>query len=83
VLEIERPSRILLAWQLTPDWTFDPDEANATHVEVTFDREESGARVTLVHRGFEVHGEAGAAMRESVAAKGGWAELMELYENAA
>jgi hypothetical protein len=39
--------------------------------------------VTLEHRGFDVHGEAGAAMRESVSAEGGWAQLMELYRNAA
>ena len=40
--------------------------------------------MTLEHRGFEVHGEAGAAMRESVGGDGGWAQLMELYrKNAA
>ena len=83
VVEIDRPSRILLAWQLTPEWSFDPDEANATHVEVTFAPEAGGTRVTLEHRGFEVHGEAGAAMRESVGGKGGWAELMDRYKAAA
>ena len=83
VLEIDRPNRLVLAWQLTPDWRFDPDLSNATQVEVTFEREEGGTRVTLEHRGFEVHGEAGAAMRDSVGGKGGWAELMELYKNAA
>ena len=82
VLEIDRPNRILLAWQLTPEWKFDPDRANATEVEVTFNAEENGTRVTLEHRGFEVHGEAGAAMRESVGGDGGWAQLMELYRNA-
>ena len=83
VLEIDRPNRILLAWQLTPEWKFDPDRANATEVEVTFNAEENGTRVTLEHRGFEVHGEPGAAMRESVGGDGGWAQLMELYKNAA
>jgi uncharacterized protein YndB with AHSA1/START domain len=83
VLEIDRPHRILLAWQLTPEWKFDPDPKKATQVEVTFDAEESGTRVTLTHSGFEVHGEAGAAMRESVGGEGGWAQLMELYKDAA
>jgi uncharacterized protein YndB with AHSA1/START domain len=83
VLEVDRPSRVLLAWQLTPEWKFDPNPHNATHVEVTFDAEENGTRVTLTHSGFEVHGEAGAAMRESVAGDGGWAQLMDLYRNAA
>ncbi|HEX6654277.1 MAG TPA: SRPBCC family protein [Thermoleophilaceae bacterium] len=84
VLEVDRPHRILLAWQLTPEWKFDPDRQNATQVEISFDAEEDGAtRVTLVHSGFEVHGEAGAAMRESVGGDGGWAQLMGLYKNAA
>ena len=84
VLQIDRPSRILLAWQLTPEWKFDPDPENATHVEVTFiAAEDAATRVTLTHSGFEVHGEAGAAMRDSVGEDGGWAQLMELYKNAA
>jgi uncharacterized protein YndB with AHSA1/START domain len=83
VLEVDRPKRILLAWQLTPEWKYDADRSNATLVEVTFNAEESQTRVTLTHSGFEVHGEAGAAMRESVGGDGGWAQLMELYKNAA
>jgi uncharacterized protein YndB with AHSA1/START domain len=83
VLDMDRPHRILLAWQLTPEWKFDPDPKKATQVEVTFDAEENGTRVTLTHTGFEVHGEAGAAMRESVGGDGGWTQLMDLYKNAA
>jgi uncharacterized protein YndB with AHSA1/START domain len=83
VLELDRPNRVVLAWQLTPEWKYDPDESRATQVEVTFAAEAGGTRVTLEHRGFEVHGEAGAAMRESVGGDGGWSELMELYKNAA
>lgn len=83
VLEIERPSRILLAWHLTPEWRYDPDPAQATQVEVTFDADEGQTRVTLTHSGFEVHGEAGAAMRASVGGDGGWTQLMGLYQNAA
>ena len=83
VKEIERPDRILLAWQLTPEWRFDPDPAKATEVEVSFDAEENGTRVTLEHRGFEVHGDQGAAMRESVSSEGGWSQLLQLYRDAA
>jgi uncharacterized protein YndB with AHSA1/START domain len=83
VVEVDRPNRILLAWQLTPEWKFDPSEDATTHVEVTFNAEENGTRVTLTHSGFEVHGEPGAAMRESVGGEGGWASLMEIYKNAA
>jgi uncharacterized protein YndB with AHSA1/START domain len=77
------PERIVLAWHLSPEWSFDPDPAKATEVEVTFAAEENQTRVTLEHRGFEVHGEAGAAMRESVSGDGGWPSLMGLYRTAA
>jgi uncharacterized protein YndB with AHSA1/START domain len=83
VLEVDRPNRIVLAWQLTPEFKFDPDESRATEVEVTFEPGDGGTRVTLEHRGFEVHGEAGAAMRDSVGGDRGWGQLMELYKNAA
>jgi uncharacterized protein YndB with AHSA1/START domain len=83
VREVERPDRILFAWQLTPEWKYDPDLANATEVEVRFTTEEGGTRVTLEHRGFEVHGEAGATMRDSVSSEGGWPELLQLYRDAA
>ena len=83
VREVERPNRILLAWHLTPEWTFDPDPAKATEVEVRFTAEGDQTRVTLEHRGFEVHGDAGHAMRESVGGDGGWSALLELYRHAA
>ena len=83
VREIDAPNRILLAWHLDPQFDFDPDPAKATEVEVTFSPEGDQTRVTLVHRGFEVHGEAGAAMRESVGGDGGWSQLLALYRASA
>jgi uncharacterized protein YndB with AHSA1/START domain len=83
VRELDAPERILLAWHLTPDWKFDPSPSKATEVEVTFTAEDGQTRVTLEHRGFEIHGEGGAAMRESVSSEGGWPSLLELYRSAA
>ena len=84
VLVVERPARILLAWQLSPRFEFDPDPAHATEVEVTFEpRGEAATSVTLEHRGFEVHGEASAAMRDSVGGDGGWPHLLGLYAESA
>ncbi len=83
VREVDRPERLLLAWHLTPEWKFDPDPAKATEVEVTFTREDDGTKVTLEHRGFEVHGDAARGMREAVGDKGGWPELLEKYRAAA
>ena len=73
----------MLARHLNPQFDFDPDPKRATEVEVSFNEEESQTRVTLEHRGFEVHGEAGATMRTSVGGDGGWSHLLALYRDAA
>jgi uncharacterized protein YndB with AHSA1/START domain len=82
VTEYEPPSRILLAWHLTPEWAYDPDPEKATEVEVTFTTTGDGTLVELEHRGFEKHGETGAAMRDAVSAPGGWTDLLQLYAKA-
>ena len=79
VLAVDRPSRILLAWQLAPDFSYEPDPALQTEVEVTFEPDGDGTRVTLEHRGFEVWGEQGAVMRDSVSSEGGWRGLLERF----
>jgi uncharacterized protein YndB with AHSA1/START domain len=79
VTEWEPPTRALLAWHLTPEWTFDPDPAKATELEIRCTPQDGGTLVELEHRGFEKHAESGAVMREKVAAEGGWGELLELY----
>ena len=79
VTEYEPPSRILLAWHLTPEWGYDPDPEKATEVEITFTPTSDGTLVELEHRGFEKHGERGASMRDAVSAPGGWADLLQLY----
>jgi uncharacterized protein YndB with AHSA1/START domain len=83
VLVVERPHRILLAWQLSPKFEYDPEPARATEVEVTFEPQGEGTSVTLEHRGFEVHGDGGPPMRKAVAAEGGWPRLLEIYAAAA
>ena len=79
VTECEPPSRLLLAWHLTPEWTYDPDPAKATEVEVTFTPDGDGTLVELEHRGFEKHGETGVKMREAVSAPGGWNDLLQMF----
>jgi Activator of Hsp90 ATPase homolog 1-like protein len=76
----EPPRRFVMAWQLTPEWKFEPDVDRATHVEVTFDHvPDSGTRVTLEHRGFESYGEPGDEMREAVGGEEGWPVIMRRY----
>jgi uncharacterized protein YndB with AHSA1/START domain len=84
VLSVDRPRRIVMAWQLTPDFAYDADPAKQTEVEVNFEPEGAEAtKVTLEHRGFEVWGEKGPAMRASVGSEGGWRELLNSFAEVA
>jgi hypothetical protein len=80
----EPPRRFVMAWQLTPEWKFEPDLDRATQVEVTFENDaEDSTRVTLEHRGFEAYGEPGGEMRESVGGREGWPVIIERYAEVA
>jgi uncharacterized protein YndB with AHSA1/START domain len=84
VLVWEPPSRLVIAWQVTPDWQFDPDRIKASEVEVRFtDLRDGSTRVDLEHRCFERHGVGSAQMRDAVDQPGGWSGLIEAYSTAA
>jgi uncharacterized protein YndB with AHSA1/START domain len=81
VLVWDPPGRLVLAWQLTPDWTYDPNLV--TEVEVLFTREAGGTRVDLEHRHLERIGERAAAARESVDSPNGWGLILQLFSEEA
>jgi uncharacterized protein YndB with AHSA1/START domain len=75
VLAWEPPARLLLAWQITSQWQFDP--GLVTEVEVRFTPDGSGTKVELEHRHLERLGDAAEAMR--TAFEGGWGRLLEEF----
>lgn len=77
----EPPARLVLIWQLTPEFAYDPDLI--TEVEVTFTPEGDGTRVDLEHRDLERLGEKAEAMRETVSGPGGWPALLQLFADEA
>jgi uncharacterized protein YndB with AHSA1/START domain len=80
VLAWEPPHRFVFAWQITPDWKYQPDLALSSEVEVRFTRLEQGrTRVDLEHRHFGRHGEGAATMRTAVGGPGGWGGLLDLF----
>jgi uncharacterized protein YndB with AHSA1/START domain len=80
VLVWDPPRRLVLAWQITHEWGYQPDLSKASEVDVRFTPVGNGTRVDLEHRGFERHGAGGESMRGSVDAPSGWSIILSLYE---
>ncbi|MFL6720999.1 MAG: SRPBCC family protein [Sphingomonas sp.] len=79
VLAWERPRRLLLAWQLTREFAYDPDFE--TTVEVTFEEQDGGTLVRFEHRDLERMGADAVETLEGM--DGGWGMLLDLYKAAA
>jgi uncharacterized protein YndB with AHSA1/START domain len=80
VLAWEPPYRLVFSWQITVNWTYEPDLAKASEVEVTFTPQDDGSTlVELEHRYFDRHGEGFEKMREGVGSPNGWGAMMQLY----
>jgi uncharacterized protein YndB with AHSA1/START domain len=80
VLVWEPPHRVVVTWQITPQFTAEPDPERASEVEVTFTPESAArTRVDLEHRHFERHGLGFADLRRAVDSPGGWTLLLEAF----
>ena len=82
VLAYDPPGRIVLTWEITHDFTYDP--AIKTEVEVTFDAvSPTSTRVVLEHRGLEAYGEHAQSMAETFTSEGGWGFLLQRFATTA
>ena len=75
VLEWEPPSRLLLGWQIDPDFKYDPNLL--TEVEVRFTPQADGTLVELEHRLIERMGERSGAIRDAFTR--GWGVLLDSF----
>jgi uncharacterized protein YndB with AHSA1/START domain len=74
------PNRLVIAWQIDPNWQFDPDLSKASEVEVRFTADAGGmTRVDLEHRHLERHGKDFEKVRVGVAGPGGWSGLLQVF----
>lgn len=82
VLVWEPPERIVLAWQVTADWRFDPEFV--TEVEVRFTAlGPKETRVNFEHRNLERYGDKAAGIRNQIGAQGGWPKIFEEFARVA
>jgi len=76
----EPPRRFVFAWQVTPDWKYQPDLEQSSEVEITFTAQAGGGtRVDLEHRHFERHGDGAEAMKREIDSAEGWGGLLKLF----
>jgi DNA-binding transcriptional ArsR family regulator/uncharacterized protein YndB with AHSA1/START domain len=72
VLSWQPPYRLLLTWQVSPRWTYEPAPARASQIEVTFTPDGPGAtRVHFTHRHLGRYGPEAERMRRILDEKGG------------
>jgi uncharacterized protein YndB with AHSA1/START domain/uncharacterized damage-inducible protein DinB len=80
----EPPNQLVIAWQIDPNWQFDPDLLKASEVEVRFTAEPDGTtRVALEHRHLERHGKDFEKVRVGIAGPGGWGGLLDIFSRTA
>ncbi len=80
VLAWEPPVRLVVAWQITPQFTPEPDLARSSEYEVRFTAvDERTTTVDLEHRNFERHGEGGEGLRGAVVGPEGWPYVLHGY----
>jgi uncharacterized protein YndB with AHSA1/START domain len=81
VLAWDPPRRLVIAWQITGQWQFEPDLARSSEVEIQFTPLADGStRVDLEHRHLERHGTDAVQVRAGIDSPQGWGALMEMFK---
>lgn len=80
VLACEPPTRLVIAWQITHEWGYEPDLTKSSEVEIRFTAlSAETTRVELEHRHFERMGPGAASMRTAVDSQMGWGDLLKMF----
>jgi len=81
VLVWEPPHRLVMAWQITPAWQYEPDLAKSSEVEIRFIGQPDGStRIDLEHRYLARHGAGADMMRTAVDSPNGWSGMLDLFK---
>jgi uncharacterized protein YndB with AHSA1/START domain len=80
VLVYEPPDRVVISWDINPQWQIETDLDKTSEVEVRFAAETPGrTRVALEHRTLDRHGDGWEAVREGVDNEGGWPTYLRRF----
>jgi uncharacterized protein YndB with AHSA1/START domain len=80
VLAYEPPGRVVISWDISPQWQIEPDLEKTSEVEVRFISEGSDrTRVELEHRNLDRHGAGWDGTREGVGGDQGWPLYLQRF----
>ena len=80
VLAYEPPDRLVLAWDISPQWQVQDDPARASEVEIRFVEAGPGrTRLELTHRHLDRHLDGWEQVRAGIAADAGWPLYLQRY----
>ncbi|MDE5458605.1 ATPase [Bradyrhizobium sp. CSA112] len=80
VLAYEPPNRVLLSWNISPQWQIETDPNKTSEWEVRFTAETAHrTRVEIEHRHLERHGEGWQSVRDGVAGDQGWPLYLQRF----
>jgi uncharacterized protein YndB with AHSA1/START domain len=84
VLAYEPPERVVISWDINPQWQIETDPDKTSEVEVRFIPEgPDRTRVELEHRAIDRHGDGWEAVREGVDSEGGWPTYLRRFADVA
>src|SRR5262249_30128476 len=82
VLAYEPPRRVVISWDISPQWQLETNLERTSEVEIRFFPEGSErTRVELEHRNLDRHGAGWEAERESVRTEGGWPLYLQRFRD--
>jgi uncharacterized protein YndB with AHSA1/START domain len=80
VLAYEPPHRLLISWDISPQWQIETNLDRTSEVEVRFIAESpQRTRIELEHRNLDRHGEGWQGERDAVGSEGGWPLYLQRF----
>jgi uncharacterized protein YndB with AHSA1/START domain len=80
VLAYEPPDRVVISWDISPQWQIETNLEKTSEVEVRFIAEAPDrTRVELEHRNLDPHGDGWEAVRDGVDGANGWPLYLQRF----
>jgi uncharacterized protein YndB with AHSA1/START domain len=80
ILAYEPPDRLVLTWNISPQWQIESDPTKTSEWEVRFVAETpQRTRVEIEHRHLDRHGQGWEGVRDGIGADQGWPLYLQRY----